>query len=127
DINYRTENPEMVSLISDLIYDGKLCPNLESAYYKVPRRLRKKLFPENSIEIIDTSELTDPQTRKETEINSTYYNLTEAMLSIKKVLDILNEGKELTNICIITPYKAHAEKIKELFLTHSKYFEKHNQ
>lgn len=127
DINYRTENPEMVSLISDLIYDGKLCPNLESAYYKVPRRLRKKLFPENSIEIIDTSELTDPQTRKETEINSTYYNLTEAMLSIKKVLDLLNEGKELTNICIITPYKAHAEKIKELFLTHSKYFEKHNQ
>lgn len=127
DINYRTENPKMVSLISDLIYDGKLCPNLESEYYKVPKRTRKKLFPENSIELIDTSELTDPRTRMETEVNSTYYNLTEAMLSIKKVLDLLNEGKELNSICIITPYKAHAEKIKELFLTHSKYFEKHNQ
>lgn len=127
DINYRTENPHMVSLISDLIYDGKLCPNLDSEYYKVPKGMRKKLFPGNSIEIIDTSDITDPHTRMETEINSTYYNLTEAMLSIKKVLDLLDEGAELNNICIITPYKAHAEKIKELFLTHSKYFTENNQ
>lgn len=127
DINYRTQNPEMVSLISDLIYDGALSPNLESEYYKVPKRMRKKLFPEDSIEIIDTSEITDPETRMETEINSTYYNMTEAMLSIKKVFDLLNAGEELNNICIITPYKAHAEKIKELFLTHSEYFVEFNQ
>lgn len=127
DINYRTQNPEMVSLISDLIYDGGLSPNLGSEYYKLPKTKRGRLFPDNSIEIIDTSEITDPQTRMETEINSTYYNLTEAMLSIKKVMDLLRAGEKLNDICIITPYKAHAEKIKELFMTHAEYFAEYNQ
>ncbi|NMA95151.1 MAG: AAA family ATPase [Clostridiales bacterium] len=127
DINYRTQNPQMVSLISDLVYDGGLTPNLESKYYKIPKSEREKFFPSDAIEIIDTSEITDPETRAETEVNSTYFNLTEAMLSIKKVMDLLVDGKDLNDICIITPYKAHAEKIKELFMESSEYFAEHNQ
>ena len=122
DINYRTQNPEMVAFISDLIYDGKLCPNLDSEYYKTPPIKRKKLFPQNPIELIDTSEFFDPQTRMETEVDSTYYNLCEAMLSVRKVISLIKEGEKLSNICIITPYKAHAEKLKEVFENHSKYF-----
>ena len=117
----------MVSLISDLVYDGGLTPNLESKYYKIPKSEREKFFPSDAIEIIDTSEITDPETRAETEVNSTYFNLTEAMLSIKKVMDLLVDGKDLNDICIITPYKAHAEKIKELFMESSEYFAEHNQ
>lgn len=122
DINYRTQNPELVSFISDLIYDGKLCPNLDSEYYKTPPAKRKRLFPQKPIEIIDTSEFFDPQTRMETEVDSTYYNLCEAMLSLQKVVSLVKEGERLSNICIITPYKAHAEKLKEVFESHSKYF-----
>lgn len=122
DINYRTDNPKMVSLISDLVYDGKLSPNRDSMYYMVPRTKRKKLFPDNLIEVIDTSEFADERTRMETEINATYYNLCEAMLSVKKVLDLVQKGESLNDICIITPYKAHAEKIKEIFMNQSKYF-----
>jgi superfamily I DNA and/or RNA helicase len=44
------------------------------------------------------------------------------MLSVKKVLDLLKEGEKLSDICIITPYKAHAEKLKEIFLQHERYF-----
>jgi len=122
DINYRTKNPEMVSFISDLIYDGRLCPNLDSEYYQSPPIKRKKIFPQNPIEIIDTSEFFDPQTRMETEVDSTYYNLCEAMMSVQKVAELVKEGENLSNICIITPYKAHAEKLKEVFESHSKYF-----
>jgi len=123
DINYRTKNPEMVSFISDLIYDGKLCPNLDSEYYKLPSIKRKKVFPKNPIELIDTSELFDPQARMETEVDSTYYNLCEAMLSVKKVIELIKQGEKLDSICIITPYKAHAEKLKEVFENHSRYFD----
>jgi hypothetical protein len=112
----------MVSFISDLIYDGRLCPNLDSEYYQSPPIKRKKIFPQNPIEIIDTSEFFDPQTRMETEVDSTYYNLCEAMMSVQKVAELVKEGENLSNICIITPYKAHAEKLKEVFESHSKYF-----
>ncbi|NLX69595.1 MAG: AAA family ATPase [Clostridiales bacterium] len=122
DINYRTENPNMVSFISDLIYDGKLYPNTDSSYYKVPKQKRNVLFPQNPIEIIDTSEFLDPQTRSETEENSTYYNISEAMLSVKKVIELLEKGEVLEDICIITPYKAQTEKLKELFQENAKYF-----
>jgi len=122
DVSYRTEDPLMVSFISDLIYDGRLCPNIESRYYQLPDIKRKRLFPRNAIEIVDTSEITDIEARLETETNSTYYNLSEAMLSVKKVLDLLKEGEHLNDICIITPYKAHAQKLKEVFQQHSKYF-----
>ncbi len=122
DINYRTENPNMVSFISDLIYDGKLYPNTDSPYYKVPKQRRNALFPQDPIEIIDTSEFLDPQTRAETEENSTYYNISEAMLSVKKVIELLEMGEKLEDICIITPYKAQTEKLKELFHENEDYF-----
>ena len=122
DINYRTQDPLMVSFISDLIYDGKLSTNLESEYYQLPPAQRKRKFPANPIEIIDTSEFLDPKERMETELNSTFYNLTEAMLSVNKVMDLLKEGEALSDICIITPYKAHSEKLKEVFQDHSQYF-----
>ncbi len=122
DINYRTENPKMVSFISELIYDGKLYPNTDSLYYKIPQQERSRLFPDNPIEIIDTSEFLDPQTRAETEESSTYYNMSEAMLSVKKVLDLLKSGEKLEDICIITPYKAQTEKLKEVFKANAKYF-----
>ena len=122
DVNYRTENPYMVSFISDLIYDGRLRPNRNSIYYEVPKGKRKKLFPRQTIEVVDTSEIADIRARHETELNSTYYNLSEAMLSVKKVIDLLKEGEKLMDICIITPYKAHAEKLKEIFLQHERYF-----
>ncbi len=122
DVNYRTENPYMVSFISDLVYDGKLSPNIDSSFYQVPRRKRKNLFPSQTIEIIDTSEIVDHRARYETELNSTYYNLSEAMLSVRKVIELLREGEQLMDISIITPYKAHAEKLKEVFQQHSRYF-----
>jgi hypothetical protein len=122
DINYRTENPKMVSFISDLVYDGRLCPNTDSMYYKVPKQKRKRLFPETPIEIIDTSEFLDPKARAETEVNSTYYNLSEAMMSVRKVAELVKAGENLEDICIITPYKAQTGKLKEVFVTHSKYF-----
>jgi superfamily I DNA and/or RNA helicase len=127
DINYRTENPKMVSFISDLIYDGKLYPNTDSLYYKVPKQKRDGIFLENPIEIIDTSEFLDPEARAETEENSTYYNISEAMMSVKKVIELLNMGEKLEDICIITPYKAQTEKLKEVFRTHSKYFSNSDQ
>ncbi len=122
DINYRTENPNMVSFISDLVYDGRLYPNTDSAYYKVPRQKRNAMFPLNPIEIIDTSELLDPRTRSEIEENSTYYNISEAILSVKKAAELLEMGEKLEDICIITPYKAQIEKLKELFRENEKYF-----
>lgn len=122
DINYRTENPRMVSFISDLVYDGRLCPDTDAPYYHLPDMKRRRLFPEQAIEILDTAEITDIQARLETEVNSTYYNLSEAMLSVKKVLDLMQAGESLQDICIITPYKAHAQKLKEVFLQHAKYF-----
>jgi hypothetical protein len=121
DVNYRTENPYMVSFISDLIYDGRLYPNRNSDYYKVPKQKRDRLFPQ-AIEIVDTSEIADIRARHETELNSTYYNLSEAMLSVKKVMDLLKEGERLADICIVTPYKAHVEKLKEIFLQHERFF-----
>jgi hypothetical protein len=122
DVNYRTENPHMISFISDLIYDGRLCPNRNSVYYSVPKQKREGLFPGQTIEVVDTSGIADIQARQETEQDSTYYNLSEAMLSVSKVLDLLKEGEKLSDICIITPYKAHAEKLKEVFLQHEKSF-----
>ncbi len=122
EINYRTENPFMVSFISDLVYDGRLCPDTKADYYQVPENKRKRLFSEQTIDIVDTSTITDIQARLETEVNSTYYNLSEAMLSVKKVLDLLKIGEKLEDICIITPYKAHAEKLKEVFDQHARYF-----
>ena len=44
DINYRTQDPLMISFISDLIYDGKLSVNLDSEYYQVPPAIRKRKF-----------------------------------------------------------------------------------
>jgi superfamily I DNA and/or RNA helicase len=111
----------MVSFISDLIYDGRLYPNRNSDYYKVPKQKRDRLFPQ-AIEIVDTSEIADIRARHETELNSTYYNLSEAMLSVKKVMDLLKEGERLADICIVTPYKAHVEKLKEIFLQHERFF-----
>lgn len=122
DINYRTENPELVSLISNLVYDGKLNPNLDSEFYQLPDSKRKKLFPKDALEIIDTSTVIDDEARMETEVNSTYYNRAEAMMSVRKVLELLKSGERLENICIITPYKAHAEKVKEIFTGSAKYF-----
>jgi len=126
DINYRTRDPQMVSFISDLIYDGRLSTNLDSEYYKLAPAQRKKKFPPNPIEIIDTSEFLDPKERMETEVNSTYYNMAEAMLSVKKVMDLIKEGEKLSNTCIITPYKAHAEKLKEIFEEQAHYFYNRN-
>jgi superfamily I DNA and/or RNA helicase len=122
DINYRTKNPELVSLISSLVYDGRLTPDLDSEYYELPETKRKKLFPNEAIDIVDTSVIIDEDARMETETNSTYYNLSEAMMSVRKVVELLKQGERLENICIITPYKAHAEKIKEVFITNTKYF-----
>lgn len=122
DINYRTRDPQMVSFISDLIYDGRLSTNLDSEYYRLPPAQRKRKYPSNPIEIIDTSEFLDPQERMETEVNSTYYNMAEAMLSVKKVMDLIMEGEKLSDICIITPYKAHAEKLEEIFEEQAHYF-----
>lgn len=122
DINYRTENPELVSLISSLVYDGKLNPNLASEFYQLPESKRKKLFPKDALEIIDTSTIIDDDARLETEVNSTYYNRAEAMMSVRKVLELLKAGEKLESICIITPYKAHAEKVKEIFTGNAKYF-----
>jgi len=122
DTSYRTDNPQIVSLISDLIYDGKLCPNLGSEYYRTPKSQRASLFPDKAIEIVDTSKLVHGDFRMETEINSTYFNLCEAMISVKKVMDLLKEGEKLKDICIITPYKAQTEKIKELFQSHYRSF-----
>jgi superfamily I DNA and/or RNA helicase len=122
DINYRTENPELVSLISNLVYDGKLAPNLDSEYYTLPESKRKKLFPKEAIDIVDTSKIVDQEARMETEINSTYYNLSEAMMSVKKVIELLKQGERLESICIITPYKAQVEKLKEVFIGNVKYF-----
>lgn len=122
DINYRTQHPKMVSFISDLIYDTRLAPNLDTDYYRVPQAKRRKLYPAQVIEVMDTSDITEPSLRMETEINSTFYNLTEAMLAVKKVLNLLESGEKLDDICIITPYKAQVEKIKEVFLEHSRYF-----
>jgi superfamily I DNA and/or RNA helicase len=122
DINYRTENPELVSLISNLVYDGKLSPNLDSEYYNLPVSKRKKLFPKEAIDIVDTSKIVDDEARMETEVNSTYYNRSEAMMSVRKVIELLKQGERLENICIITPYKAHAEKLKEVFIGNAKYF-----
>ena len=82
----------MVSFISDLIYDGRLS-TLDSEYYNLPPAQRKKKFPPNPIEIIDTSEFLDPKERMETEVNSTYYNMAEAMLSVKKVMDLSRKEK----------------------------------
>jgi hypothetical protein len=123
DINYRTQDPLMVSFISDLIYDGKLSTNLDSEYYQIPPAKRKRLYSSSPIEIIDTSRLMAPDERMETEVNSTYYNQSEAMLSLKKVMELIKDGESLKNICIITPYKAHAEKLKEVFNEHIKYFQ----
>lgn len=122
DINYRTSNPELVSLISSLVYDGKLAPNLDSDYYQLPESKRKRLFPKEAIEIVDTSSVVDEEARMETEVNSTYYNLSEAMMSVRKVIELLKQGEKLENICIITPYKAHAEKVKEVLMGNVKYF-----
>jgi superfamily I DNA and/or RNA helicase len=122
DINYRTKNPELVSLISNLVYDGRLAPNLDSEFYALPESKRKKLFPKEAIDIIDTSTIIDDEARMETEINSTYYNLSEAMMSVRKVIELLKQGERLENICIITPYKAHAEKLKEVLTGNAKYF-----
>lgn len=122
DINYRTANPELVSLISSLVYDGKLNPNLDSEFYQIPENKRKKLFPNQPLEIIDTSVIIDDEARMETEVNSTYYNRAEAMMSVRKVIELLKDGERLENICIITPYKAHAEKVKEIFMGNAKYF-----
>jgi hypothetical protein len=122
DINYRTANPELVSLISGLVYDGKLNPNLDSEFYELPETKRKKLFPKEPLEIIDTSTVIDDEARMETEVNSTYYNRAEAMMSVRKVIELLKAGERLENICIITPYKAHAEKVKEVFMGNAKYF-----
>jgi hypothetical protein len=122
DINYRTSNPELVSLISSLVYDGKLIPNLDAEYYQLPETKRRKLFPKEPLEILDTSTVVDDEARMETEVNSTYYNRSEAMMSVRKVIELLKGGERLENICIITPYKAHAEKIKEIFAGNSKYF-----
>ena len=127
DINYRTQDPLMVSFISDLIYDGRLSTNLDSEYYQLPPVKRKHLFPSNPIEIIDTSKILAPNERMETEVNSTFYNLTEAMISVRRVMDLLKEGEKLSDTCIITPYKAHAEKLKEVFENHSKYFYNNRQ
>ena len=127
DINYRTQDPLMISFISDLIYDGKLSVNLDSEYYQVPPATRKRKFTTKPIEIIDTSKFIDPQKRMETEVNSTFYNLSEAMISVNKVMDLLKEGERLSDICIITPYKAHAEKLREVFEEHSKYFREYSQ
>src|SRR5690554_2097858 len=121
DINYRTEHPEMVSFISDLVYDGRLSCNLESDYYRLSPAGRKKFFP-YPIEIVDTADIPERNLRVESEINSTYYNLTEAMLCVRKVLNLLEDGESLHDICIITPYKAQVEKIKEIFLKNYKYF-----
>ena len=126
DINYRTRDPQMVSFISDLIYDGRLSTNLDSEYYQLPPAQRKRKFPSNPIEIIDTSTFLDPKERMETEVNSTYYNMAEAMLSVKKVINLLQEGEALRDICIITPYKAHAEKLKEIFEEQAHYFYSNN-
>ncbi|HZJ83158.1 MAG TPA: AAA domain-containing protein [Clostridia bacterium] len=115
DINYRTQNPLMVSFISDLIYDGKLSTNLDSEYYQLPPVKRKRVFPSNPIEIIDTSEFIGADDRMETEVNSTFYNLSEAMISIERVMDLVKQGEALDDISIITPYKAHVEKLKEIF------------
>lgn len=127
DINYRTQDPLMISFISDLIYDGKLSANLDAEYYQVPPSIRRRKFSAAPIEIIDTSELVGPQERMETEVNSTFYNLTEAMISVSKVVDLLKEGEKLSDICIITPYKAHAEKLREVFEEHSRYFRGYSQ
>lgn len=121
DVNYRTEHPKMVSFISDLIYDGRLSPNPDSDYYRLSSAGRKKFFP-NPIEIVDTANIPERNLRMETEINSTYYNLTEAMLCVRKVLNLLEDGESLDDICIITPYKAQVEKIKEVFAENYKYF-----
>lgn len=121
DINYRTAHPEMVSFISDLIYDGRLSPNTDSDYYKLSPAGRKKFFP-YPVEIVDTAGISDPKLRAETEINSTYYNLTEAMLCLRQVLNLLEGGEKLTDIAVITPYKAQVEKIKEVFRENFHYF-----
>lgn len=121
DINYRTAHPEMVSFISDLIYDGRLSPNTASDYYKLSPAGRKKFFP-YPIEIVDTAGISDPKLRAETEINSTYYNLTEAMLCVRQVLNLLEDGEKLTDIAVITPYKAQVEKVKEVFRENFNYF-----
>jgi hypothetical protein len=121
DINYRTAHPEMVSFISDLVYDGRLSPNTASDYYKLSPAGRKKFFP-HPIEIVDTAGISDPKLRAETEINSTYYNLTEAMLCVRQVLNLLEDGEKLTDIAVITPYKAQVEKVKEVFKENFHYF-----
>lgn len=122
DINYRTKNPELVSLISNLVYDGRLTPDLNSEYYELSEAKRRRLFPKEAIDIVDTSSIADDEARMETEINSTYYNLSEAMMSVRKVIELLKQGEKLESICIITPYKAHAEKVKEIFKSNAKYF-----
>ncbi|NLY89423.1 MAG: AAA family ATPase [Firmicutes bacterium] len=121
DINYRTAHPEMVSFISDLIYDGRLSPNTDSDYYKLSPAGRRKFFP-YPVEIVDTAGISDPKLRAETEINSTYYNLTEAMLCVRQVLNLLENGEKLTDIAVITPYKAQVEKVKEMFRENFNYF-----
>lgn len=121
DINYRTAHPEMVSFISDLIYDGRLAPNTNSDYYKLSPAGRRKFFP-YPVEIVDTAGISDPSLRAETEINSTYYNLTEAMLCVRQVLNLLEDGEKLTAIAVITPYKAQVEKIKAVFKENFSYF-----
>src|SRR5674476_1587963 len=105
-----------------MYYYRRSSSNKGSQYYQVPKQKRKKLFPEQTIEVIDTSEITDIEARLETELNSTYYNISEAMLPVKKVIDLLKTGESLSDISIITPYKAHAEKLKEIFTQHKKYF-----
>ena len=81
----------MISFISDLIYDGKLSVNL-TRILSVPR-YKEEEFTTKPIEIIDTSKFIDPQKRMETEVNSTFYNLSEAMISVNKVMDLLKEEK----------------------------------
>lgn len=122
DINYRTRDPLMISFMSDLIYDGRLSTNLDSDYYKLPPNQRKKAYPSSPIEIMDTALMVGPEDRMETEVDSTYFNQKEIDITLDKVKKLLNEGEKLENICIITPYKAHAERLRECFAQDQGYF-----
>lgn len=122
DINYRTKNPEVVSLVSEISYDGRLRPDLSSEYYDISSSKRKKLYGKNSIEVVDTSEIVDVDARAETEIDSTYYNTCEAMYSVRKVIELLKSGETFNDICIITPYRAQVEILKKEFRGRAQYF-----
>jgi DNA polymerase alpha-associated DNA helicase A len=44
------------------------------------------------------------------------------MLCLRQVLNLLEGGEKLTDIAVITPYKAQVEKIKEVFRENFHYF-----